>query len=69
MKALLTATETEKVTEDKKGSTTNEEMENVNINGLSIQMACMYYRHFSFDFYVLAFSSLSKTTTIKFKQP
>lgn len=54
------------MTEDKKESTTNEEMENVDINGLSIQMAFMY---FSFDFYVLAFSPLSKTTTIKFKQP
>lgn len=57
------------MTEDKEESTTNEEMENVDINGLSIQMAFMYYRHFSFDFYVLAFSPLSKTTTIKFKQP
>lgn len=57
------------MTEDKKESTTNEEMENVLINGLSIQMAFMYYRHFSFDFYGLAFSPLSKTTTIKFKQP
>lgn len=32
----------EKMTEDKKESTTNEEMENVHINGLSIQMAFMY---------------------------